>query len=265
MLATYMLRSAVLLTLFATAGTALVAVTYENTKEQIAQSEREAMLQKLHSVITPSEHNNDIFSDFITVNSPELLGPSPAVEVFRARMNGEPVAVLITPTAPDGYGGAIKLLVGIRYNGEIAGVRVLSHKETPGLGDAIEERRSKWIYQFDSLSLGNPTVENWKVQRDRGKFDQLTGATISSRAVVKAVRKALEYYQSNKDFLFNKEFNEELNKELDDESDNEVNNHSHNESTSNASNNANNNANNNASNNATKPELPSGNSKTNRN
>ena len=207
MLATHMLRSAVLLTLFASAGTALVALTYENTKEQIAQAEREAMLQKLHSVILPAEHNNDIFSDYITVSGMELLGPSPTVDVFRARMNDEPVAVLVTPTAPDGYGGAIKLLVGIRYNGELAGVRVLSHKETPGLGDAIEERRSKWIYQFDGLSLDNPSKENWKVQRDRGKFDQLTGATISSRAVVKAVRNTLEYYQSNKDFLFNEAFN----------------------------------------------------------
>jgi electron transport complex protein RnfG len=207
MLATHMLRSAILLTLFATAGTALVALTYENTKEQIAEAERQAMLQKLHSVIKPSEHNNDIFSDYIVVSNPELLGPSQEVNVFRARIDAEPVAVLITPTAPDGYGGDIKLLVGIRYNGEIAGVRVLSHKETPGLGDAIEERRSQWIYQFDDHSLENPTVENWKVQRDRGPFDQLTGATISSRAVVKAVRKTLEYYQSNKDFLFDKDFN----------------------------------------------------------
>ncbi|WP_455210515.1 electron transport complex subunit RsxG [Kaarinaea lacus] len=214
MLATHMLRSAVLLTLFATAGTALVAVTYENTKEQIAQAEREAMLQKLHSVITPAEHTNDIFSDYITVSAPELLGPSQSVDVFRARMNGKPIAVLITPTAPDGYGGAIKLLVGIRYDGKLAGVRVLSHKETPGLGDAIEERRSKWIYQFDGLSLDNPSTENWKVQRDRGKFDQLTGATISSRAVVKSVRNTLEYYQSNKDFLFNEEFNKDVNNEL---------------------------------------------------
>ncbi len=223
MLATHMLRSAILLTLFATAGTALVALTYENTKEQIAQAEREALLQKLHSVINPSEHNNDIFSDYITVSAPELLG-SPAVEVFRARMDGEPVAVLITPTAPDGYSGEIKILVGIRYNGEIAGVRVLSHKETPGLGDAIEERRSKWIYQFDGRSLDNPSTENWKVQRDRGEFDQLTGATISSRAVVKAVRKALEYYQGNKDYLFNREFNKELNKDINSDMNNTQNN-----------------------------------------
>ena len=207
MLVKHMLRSAVLLTLFASAGTGLVALTYETTKDQIAKSEREALLQKLHSVVPPSEHNNDIFSDYITVNS-DLLGPYPA-DVFRARMDGKPVALVITPTAPDGYSGDIKLLVGIRYDGELAGVRVLSHKETPGLGDAIEERRSKWIYQFDGRSLSNPEPEGWKVQRDRGRFDQLTGATISSRAVVKAVKKTLEYYQSNKDFLFDKDFNKQ--------------------------------------------------------
>jgi electron transport complex protein RnfG len=207
MLARHMLRSAILLTLFASAGTALVALTYETTKEQIAQAEREALLQKLHTVIKPAEHDNDIFSDYITISDPDLLGPSQEVNVFRARMNGKPVAVLITPTAPDGYGGEIKLLVGIRYNGEIAGVRVLSHKETPGLGDAIEERRSPWIHQFDGSSLQDPDVDGWKVSRDGGQFDQLTGATISSRAVVKAVRKTLEYYQSNKDFLFEKDFN----------------------------------------------------------
>ncbi|MCG6970446.1 MAG: electron transport complex subunit RsxG [Gammaproteobacteria bacterium] len=206
MLAKHMLRSAILLMLFAMAGTALVALTYENTKEQIAEAERQALLQKLHTVIKTTEHNNDIFSDYITVSNPELLGPSPQVNVFRARMNDAPVAVLITPTAPDGYGGAIKLLVGIRTSGEIAGVRVLAHKETPGLGDAIEERRSDWIHQFDGLSVDNPDAEGWKVARDRGQFDQLTGATISSRAVVKAVRKTLEYYQSNKDELYEKDF-----------------------------------------------------------
>lgn len=203
MLVTHMIRSAILLALFAIAGTALVALTYENTKEKIAQAEREALLKKLHSVVKPSEHDNDIFNDYITVQSEEYFGPSKDVNVFRARMDNQPVAALITPTAPDGYSGQIKLLVGIRTNGDIAGVRVLSHKETPGLGDAVEERRSKWVYQFDKLSLSNPTPENWKVQRDRGAIDQITGATITSRAVVKAVKKTLEYYNSNKDFLFN--------------------------------------------------------------
>jgi electron transport complex protein RnfG len=207
MLVKHMLRSGILLALFATAGTGLVALTYDNTKDRIAEAEREAMLQKLHSIIPPSEHNNDIFTDYIVVNSPKLLGPAKEVYVFRARMNSKPVAVLITPTAPDGYNGDIKLLVGIRYNGELAGVRVLEQKETPGLGDGIEEQKSRWIYQFDGRSSHNPELKNWKVTRDGGVFDQLAGATITPRAVVKAVKKTLEYYDSNKDFLFNEGFN----------------------------------------------------------
>ena len=207
MLIKHMLWSGVLLALFAIAGTGLVALTYENTKERIAQAEREALLQKLHSIIPPSEHDNDIFSDYIIVSSPKLLGPSTEVYVFRARMNSQPVAVLITPTAPDGYSGSIKLLVGIRFNGDLAGVRVLEQKETPGLGDGIEEHKSNWIYQFNGLSANNPDLKSWKVKRDGGQFDQMTGATITSRAVVKAVKKTLEYYDSNKDFLFNEGFN----------------------------------------------------------
>jgi len=208
MLVTHMLRSGILLALFAVAGTGLVAVTYDSTKDRIAEAVREAMLQKLHSIIPPSEHNNDIFSDYIIVNS-TLLGPAKDVYVFRARMNSKPVAALITPTAPDGYSGDIKLLVGIRYNGELAGVRVLEQKETPGLGDGIDEQKSNWIYQFNGLSIGNPDLKNWKVKRDGGVFDQLAGATISPRAVVKAVKKTLEYYESNKDFLFNEGFNKQ--------------------------------------------------------
>ena len=209
MLVTHMLRSGILLALFSVAGTGLVALTYEGTKDQIAEAEREAMLQKLHSIIPPSEHNNDIFSDYIIVHSPKLLGPEKDVYVFRARMDSKPVAVLITPTAPDGYNGDIKLLVGIRYDGQIAGVRVLEQKETPGLGDGIEEQKSDWIKQFDGRSLGNPDAKNWKVKRDGGVFDQLAGATITPRAVVKAVKKTLEYYDSNKDFLFNQGFNKQ--------------------------------------------------------
>jgi electron transport complex protein RnfG len=202
-----MIRSGILLALFAVAGTALVALTYINTKDDIAEAEREAMLKKLHEIIKPGEHNNDLFNDFVMVQSEEYLGTDKPLPVFRARKDGRPVAVLLTAVAPDGYSGRIKLLVGVRYDGTVAGVRVLSHQETPGLGDAIDERRSDWIFNFKGHSLQNPPEKDWKVQRDRGKFDQITGATITSRAVVKAVRKALEYYQRNKDLLFSKRSN----------------------------------------------------------
>ena len=136
------------------------------------------------------------------VTSRPLLGTSEPVAVYRARKAGQPVALVISPIAPDGYNGSIKLLVGINSDGTLSGVRVVGHRETPGLGDAIDESRSGWIHIFDNKSLGNPLPERWKVKKDGGDFDQLTGATITPRAVVKAVRQALLYYRDNQEALF---------------------------------------------------------------
>jgi electron transport complex protein RnfG len=203
MLARHMIRSALLLGLFAFVGTGLVAAVYLGTKTPIEEAERAYMLRSLHSVIKPELHDNDIFNDYIEVTSPKYLGTDKPVSVFRARRNGQPVAVAITPIAPDGYVGAIRLLVGIDTQGTILGVRVLSHHETPGLGDAIEERRSPWILTFNGHSLTNPDKKGWRVRRDGGQFDQFTGATITPRAVVKAVHNTLLFFERNKDRLFN--------------------------------------------------------------
>jgi len=202
MLRQYMTRSALILGLFALTGGGLVAYIYQLTEPHIKEAERAYMLRSLHAVINPALHNNDIFRDMITVRNPELLGTDKLVPVFRARRNGKPVAVAIMSVAPDGYVGPIKLLVGIHEDGTLAGVRVLSHKETPGLGDSIEERRSDWILSFNGHSLNNPERKGWYVQRDGGIFDQFTGATITPRAVVKAVYNTLKYYQRNKERLF---------------------------------------------------------------
>ena len=112
------------------------------------------------------------------------------------------ITVILTPVAPDGYSGEIRLLVGIRYDGSLSGVRVLEHHETPGLGDAIEEGRSDWITRFTGLSLSNPAAPGWTVKRDGGHFDQFTGATITPRAVVKAVHRCLIYFAQNRAYLF---------------------------------------------------------------
>jgi electron transport complex protein RnfG len=202
MLAKHMSRSAVLLGLFALVGTGLVAMIYTGTEQRIAEAERAFMLRSLNAVIKPGAYDNDLFNDMVTVTAEELLGTTDAVPVFRARKDGQPVALAIIPVAPDGYVGPIKLLVAISVDGTVLGVRVLSHRETPGLGDAIEEKRSNWILGFDGHSLNNPESKGWRVRRDGGKFDQLTGATITPRAVVKAVHNALKYYQRNRDRLF---------------------------------------------------------------
>ncbi|RMD69774.1 MAG: electron transport complex subunit RsxG [Gammaproteobacteria bacterium] len=196
------LRVAVLLAAFGVVGASLVAITYESTKARIAENERQALLKKLHAILPEDRYDNDLLKDTVKVTAPDFLGTDEPVTVYRARKQGKPVAVLFTVVAPDGYGGPIKLLVGIYADGTLAGVRVLSHKETPGLGDAIDERRSDWILRFTGLSLKNPPPEQWKVRKDGGAFDQFTGATITPRAVVKAVFKALQYYQYHRDALW---------------------------------------------------------------
>ena len=197
-----MSRSALLLGLFALVGTALVAVIFSGTEEPIADAERAYMLRSLHSVIKPEMHDNDIFTDHIEVQSKEYLGTDKPVPVFRARKNGLPVALAITTFAREGYVGPIKLLVGIDLQGTVIGVRVLTHRETPGLGDAIDEKRSDWIFGFDGHSLNNPEAKDWRVRRDGGYFDQFTGATITPRAVVKAVLNTLKFFETNKERLF---------------------------------------------------------------
>lgn len=192
----------IILLLFALLGTAMVAYTYDQTREQIAANERATLLRKLHRLIAPETHNNVLLEDTVSVQDEALLGSENPVMVYRARKDGEPVALVIAAIAPDGYSGPIKLLIGINVDGSLSGVRVVAHRETPGLGDAIDETRSDWIRSFDGKSLQAPDVERWAVRKDGGEFDQLTGATITPRAVVKAVRNALLYYQDHQEALF---------------------------------------------------------------
>lgn len=197
-----MLISAFLLAAFAIVGTALVSLTYFGTKETIAENERQALLRNLLALIPADKFDNDIYTDTLVVNDPSLSGSSAPTTVYRARMGGAPVAAVFTSIAPDGYSGSIKLLVGIYQNGQLAGVRVVGHNETPGLGDKVEIERTDWVLDFNGKSLGNPQTEGWKVKKDGGVFDQFTGATITPRAVVKAVYNTLNYYEQHKDAVF---------------------------------------------------------------
>jgi electron transport complex protein RnfG len=197
------LIAAFILGMFGIAGTSLVALTHNLTKERIATNEREALLKNLYTLVPRVSIDNDMVSDTLTVSQPALLG-APETTVYRGRMMDQPVAAVLTPVVPDGYSGPIKLLVAVRYDGTLGGVRVISHKETPGLGDKIEESRSDWIYGFDGKSLGNPPLEQWKVKRDGGVFDQFTGATITPRSLVKAVKNTLIYVRGNRDALYDR-------------------------------------------------------------
>jgi len=196
------LISGFLLWLFAVIGVGLVASTFVATEDRIAENERQALLKALQELLPPDRFDNDIADDRILLPHPYKLGSSEPVTAWRARKNGDPVAVIFKTIAPEGYNGAIHLLVGIYVDGSLAGVRVIKHNETPGLGDGIEIRKSDWIRQFDGKSLSHPPAEQWKVRRDGGAFDQMTGATITPRAIVKAVRNALAYYDEHKEELF---------------------------------------------------------------
>lgn len=202
MLGRHMLTGAIILGSFAMIGAGLVGMTYEGTKERIAANEREFLLRTLNEMVPADAYDNDIFNDTIQVQSKELLGSKGPLTIYRARKNNEPVAAIISVDAPDGYNGTIKLLVAVDLGGQIGGVRVLSHKETPGLGDSIDTDHSNWINSFYGHSLNAPDEQGWRVKKDGGIFDQFTGATITPRAVVKAVHNALKYYDAHKNDIF---------------------------------------------------------------
>lgn len=197
-----MFRAAGILAGFAVFGALLVAITWDATEERIAENERAHLLRTLADVLPPGGYDNAVHEDFITVSDAALLGTDTPVTIYRARLRDQPVAVVVTPVAPGGYSGPIRLLVGILADGSISGVRVVSHRETPGLGDKIEVERDDWILDFDGRSLGQPPRRRWAVHRDGGEFDQFTGATITARAVVSAVRDTLIYFESHRDELF---------------------------------------------------------------
>lgn len=191
----------VLLALFATAGTALVAVTNDLTADKIAANERDALLQSLVALVPADSIDNDIVTDTQIARQKDLLGSEQTL-VYLGRNKGKPVAAVFSSVVPNGYSGPIKLLVAVRTDGTLGGVRVVSHKETPGLGDKIEEKRSDWIYSFNGKSLSNPEYNRWKVKKDGGDFDQFTGATITPRVIVNAVKNTLMYFDRHGESLF---------------------------------------------------------------
>ncbi len=198
----------IILSLFALTGTGLVALTHHLTQERIEQQKLKSKLKILNSILPPSSYNNALEKDVKKVKAERFLGTGHEVEVYRARLNGQPVAVVFETIAPDGYNGNISILVAIKFNGSLAGIRIIAHQETPGLGDVIEQRKSDWSRRsFPGKALGHPASEQWKVRKDGGVFDQFTGATITPRAVVKAVHLALKYYKLNKTMLFAQKVN----------------------------------------------------------
>ncbi len=197
------IRNAAFLGVFAMLTTALIAGTQLNTKDRIAEQVRIAREKALLEIVPRERHDNQMLDLASPVEDQDLLHLGAPKLSFLATQGGEPVAVILPAVAPDGYSGKIELLVGINSNGSIAGVRVIQHNETPGLGDKIDLKKSSWVTGFNGRSLGSPTAEGWAVKKDGGEFDQFTGATITPRAVVQAVYNALQYFSENRQQLLN--------------------------------------------------------------
>lgn len=195
-------RTAFILIAFALVFTSLMAYVFNITKTPIEKSEAAARMALFRQIVPENMHDNDLLKDTIAIAPNDLLGNRQPTVAHRACINNTPAAVILEAIAHDGYSGDIKLLIAIKYDGSISGVRVLTHKETPGLGDYIDITKGNWIKLFNDESLTKTSSENWKVKKDGGKFDYMAGATITPRAVVKAVHKALQYFEANKHALF---------------------------------------------------------------
>lgn len=198
-------KNSVILGGFALVTAAILAFTFQATAERIASQEKRAAEKALLEIVPRERHDNDMLTDVLSFSAEQtrILGLKAGVDVHLATQNNALVAAIIPATAPDGYSGDIKIIVGVNLDGSVAGVRVLSHKETPGLGDKVDLNKSNWVLGFDGRSLTSPEKSKWKVQKDGGEFDQFTGATITPRAVVKRVKHVLDFFELNKAALIN--------------------------------------------------------------
>ena len=194
-------RNAIGLGLFAVITGGTIALTQELTQERIAQQVARAEAAALFEIIPENRHDNELLRDTVTLPANNSLNDGEPVTAWVARRDNRPVGLIVPVTAADGYSGNIRMLVGINLKGKVLGVRVTSHRETPGLGDKIETKKSDWIYSFEGRSLDNPELQQWAVKKDGGVFDQFTGATITPRAVVHTVRDTLVYFREHRQQL----------------------------------------------------------------
>lgn len=203
MLSKVISKNAFILAAFAAVCVGLIAVTYFITRDTIAGEMKAALARTLDELVPADQYNNDVHHDCTLIPAHSDLGNANPRQVYRMFNDNEPVALVMETVAPNGYSGKIRMVLGVYYDGTIAGLRVTEHKETPGLGDKVEVKKSDWIHSFEGKSLNNPDIEQWKVRKDGGSFDAFTGATITPRAVVAQVAKTLEYFDEHKDKLFN--------------------------------------------------------------
>lgn len=194
-------RSAWGLGLFAIITAGLIALTQVVTKDRIADQIKQARSKALLEIVPIGQFDNDLLDNAFWLKAETQLGLKEASEAFVALKEGQPRYFILPLVAPDGYTGPIRLIMSIDIAGSIIGLRVIEHKETPGLGDKIDIKKSDWIRSFEGRSLENTEESGWAVKKDGGEFDQMTGATITPRAIVNAVYKGLQYYQNHQSEL----------------------------------------------------------------
>jgi Na+-translocating ferredoxin:NAD+ oxidoreductase subunit G len=189
---------AMLLGGFSTLATALLVAGNLATRDAILERQQEDLQQSLSQVIPAAQYDNNLLDHPLHMQGPQ----GEPLTVYRGT-EGMQVSALAWEISGQGYAGEIRLIMGVDANGSILGVRVLSHAETPGLGDKIEAAKTDWIYGFNGLSLGNPPVDQWKVKKDGGRFDQFSGATITPRGVVAAIKQGLSFFAQHRTELLN--------------------------------------------------------------
>ena len=196
------LATVLLVAAIATGAAVLVTASWEFSHERIAANQRARLLANLSSVLDESLLDMDLDPILLAVEDEALLGSDEPIDVFVPVDGIEPLAAIFASVAPGGYNAPIFLLIGIDVrSGRITGVRVVSHRETPGLGDLIDIEKSDWLRQFDGTSVSDPEASNWALTKDEGVFDSITGATVTPRAVVQAVHNTLLYFDAHRDEL----------------------------------------------------------------
>jgi len=195
-------KSGITLAVIAGLCTALVALTYTATAARIEANEQAWLERSLQPALSGLFFDSGVTESMMTIPPPHDLPGSEAAIVYRVYAEDTPVAALFVVSARDGYAGPIRVLVGIDVGGAVTGVHVLEHRETPGLGDRVESGKSDWVHQFDGRSLVDPSPSGWAIKRDGGQFDQLTGASVTPRAIVKAIRDTLLYFEAHREEVF---------------------------------------------------------------
>ena len=195
-------KTVVIMATFTLVGTLGLAFIHEQSKGKIEVNEAIEKMKSFAQVLPANVYDNKLLEDFVTVPAGGELNNRDATKIYVARLAGIATAVILETTARDGYSGDIKLLMAVHNDGSISGVRVIAHKETPGLGDYIDILHGDWIKSFDHLSLTTRPSAQWKVKKDDGQFDYMAGATITPRAVVNITQAALHYVEANKAQLF---------------------------------------------------------------